>query len=464
MTSSHVLRQETNCGFWFIRDEGRAFEVNVDTYAVLAALVRGRGHVRKEGHRFTAGATALPQDLTAALQRHGLTPGATPGWDTVRLIPLPPNPPTDAAVAPKRIYFEITRACNLACRHCFNNSHFPLPHELSLDEILDVNRQAEEMGVFEIRYTGGECTRHPDFRAIVDDARRRGLYVSIGTNGVYSPEQLEWLPTSGVDWFIISLDGDRDTNDAIRGRGSYDAVMTTLAALATHPHLRVRLNMVVARNNVATIADVAQVAADTGVASLNLIPLRPYGRATRHMTQAMFSKADFYAFISEVNRLRVLHPHVDFSTTIDLLDPTKTTSHDRLVRKHRTCAAGIEACVVGPLGHVYGCSYSPASFPDTIDETSAAFIAGSLRDDPLATIWSESARWRAFRDLEEFKHPKCLTCRHYTIRCSGSCQIMAYYEQTKAADPDSPLSAFCDPYCFADLLDEAWPSPEGDGR
>jgi molybdenum cofactor biosynthesis enzyme MoaA len=96
--------------------------------------------------------------------------GEARAWNTVRHVACDvtlDSVPKDAVVAPKRIYFEITRGCNLACHTCFNNSHHKLPGELTHEEILEVNRQAYELGVFEIRYTGGECTTVPGFADIV---------------------------------------------------------------------------------------------------------------------------------------------------------------------------------------------------------------------------------------------------------------------------------------------------------
>ena len=331
--------------------------------------------------------------------------------------------------------------------------------ELSLEEILDVNRQAWELGVFEMRYTGGECTTLPDFEKVVADACQKGFYISIGSNGVYSDEQLEWLPASGIDWFILSLDGNQEINDKIRGKGSFERVLKTLEVLKLYSSIRVRLNMVVARHNLASIEAVARVAAEHGVESLNLIPLRPYGRSLKQMVDEMFSQTDFYAFIREVNRLRRIYSDITFSTTIDLLDPDATTSHDLIVQKKTTCAAGVEACVVGPQGHVYGCSYSPASFPDTADaEGGKLFIAGNLRQDNLGDIWRESERWAVFRNLQQYKNPRCHSCDHYTVRCSGSCPIMGWHQKELAADTGhkaQKLGEFCDPYCFVDIYNDS---------
>ncbi|MEF8733855.1 MAG: radical SAM protein [Candidatus Accumulibacter phosphatis] len=450
----HVIRQERSGGLWLIRDQGRVLSVGPASYRYLEALSAGDGYLLAESLR--AVAQEEDSELLPLIEEHGLHQRAA--WDATRWVAskiAADQLPEDATAAPKRIYFEMTRQCNLACRSCFNASRLALANELGREGALEVNRQAWELGVFEMRYTGGECTTLPWFAEVIADAYARGFYISMGSNGVWSEETLEWLPGSGIHWVIVSLDGDRETNDRVRGRGSYDSVLRGLRMLAGHS-LRTRLNMVVARHNLSALEAVARVAAEHGVDSLNLIPLRPYGRSLREMVHEMFNQEDFYTFIREVNRLRGLYPCVEFSTTIDLLDPDARTSHDLIVEKKTTCAAGVEACVVGPLGDVYGCSYSPASFPDSPDQEGwQVFVAGNLRQESLGDIWRDSRRWAVFRDLERYKHQKCLSCGHYQVRCSGSCPIMAWHELAHAegsARHGEDIARICDPYCFADLL------------
>ncbi len=377
------------------------------------------------------------------------------GLRSLQVIPLVEDPatlPDDCLTAPARVYFELTRRCNLACRSCFNNSCHPLTNELTRPEILDALAQLNRLGAFEIRFTGGEPTEHPEFREIIAFAKARGFYISLGSNGVFSNEKRSWVYQSGVDWFIISLDGTEEINDRVRGSGTYRQVVRTLRDLANLPHLRVRLNMVIARHNVHTIEDLARLADENGVESLNMIPLRPYGRSVKTMTDDMFSQHDFYAFIKHIRELRQRY-RVQFITTLDLLDPEATTSHDPIVQKKRTCAAGVEATVIGATGDVYGCSYSPASFPDSPDlEGRRLFVAGNLRQESIRTIWRDSKRWAVFRYLDKYKNPHCQICAHYGVRCVGSCPIMGYFQQGQ-------LDAF-DPYCFVNLMNSQPPSTD----
>jgi radical SAM protein with 4Fe4S-binding SPASM domain len=450
----HIIRKEHVGGYWLLRDAGRVVNLSAEAFGYLSSMVNPISPAHEQAHNRSDLDLSSLAEIRFLAQKYDIKDSAKRGeihWITTdgatEILP------SDADAAPKRIYFELTRRCNLACHSCFNSSHYALPDELTLEEVLDVNHQAAEIGVFEIRYTGGECTILPWFPEVVADARSKGMYVSVGTNGVFSDEIRDWLQVSGIDWIIISLDGDEVTNDRVRGRGTYNEVLKTLKALQQCPHMRIRLNMVVARHNLKAINAVAKVAAEHAVESLNLIPLRPYGRSLHHMVHNMLTQSEFYDFITEINRLRHVYPQINFSTTIDLLDPAARTSRDLIVEKRRTCAAGVEACVIGPQGDIYGCSYSPASFPDSTDiEGRHIFVAGNLRQHSLSAVWRDSSRWAVFRNLDQYKYNKCKECTHYRIRCSGSCPIMAWYEMGRSKSTSLSMNEVCDPYCFVDLM------------
>lgn len=445
---TYKLRQEKDGGYLLDSLRGQSIRLSQSAYDSLLELHR-IGHIPENWQnsgmmRHFGEKRADAETWWKCLEQIGLTGRLalgelqifTMGDGGVRL-------PHDCLAAPARIYFELTRRCNLKCHTCFNDSHERIDDELSTFEIKDALQQLHNMGTFEIRFTGGEPTCHPDFQGIVSYAKSLGFYVSTGTNGVYSSRVREWVYDSGIDWFIISLDGDESTNDLIRGRGVYKHVKQTLHNLSSSG-VRVRLNMVVARHNVHVIEAVARLADDYGVESLNLIPLRPYGRSADTMVSHMFNQYDFYAFIKIIQALRNQFS-VQFVTTLDLLDPEATTSHDSIVHKKQTCAAGVEAAVIGATGDFYGCSYSPASSSSGSGRAGRRmFVAGNIRQDAIATIWRDSSRWRVFRKLDEFKNSKCHSCQHYSVRCVGSCPIMGYFQEGR---PEA-----MDPYCFADLI------------
>lgn len=123
------------------------------------------------------------------------------------------------------IFFHILTRCNLNCRHCYIN---PLQHgttTLSIDTInqwlLLFSKKCKNPNVI---FLGGEPTLHPELSTAVKTAKSAGYAtVTIDTNGYLFNDILSTVSPDEVDFFSFSLDGpDKKTNDALRGRGSFD--------------------------------------------------------------------------------------------------------------------------------------------------------------------------------------------------------------------------------------------------
>jgi molybdenum cofactor biosynthesis enzyme MoaA len=130
--------------------------------------------------------------------------------------------------------------CNLACTHCFvscspsNHTH----EMMTLAQVLPYLEEAEELGVKEYYFTGGEPFLNPEIEAIVAAALERGP-VTVLTNGLLLDQarcaRLAALSSASpysLD-LRVSLDGlDAERNDAIRGRGTYVRVLAAIRRLA----------------------------------------------------------------------------------------------------------------------------------------------------------------------------------------------------------------------------------------
>lgn len=79
--------------------------------------------------------------------------------------------------APVHIDFDMTNACNLACKHCQAASGKRRPDELSIAEIKDAITQMHRSGVIDLTIAGGEPFLRPDLPDILSHANDcAGLY------------------------------------------------------------------------------------------------------------------------------------------------------------------------------------------------------------------------------------------------------------------------------------------------
>jgi len=126
------------------------------------------------------------------------------------------------------LFFHILTACNLKCRHCYINpaqhgkNTLPLPTIKAWLEAFANNSSAKNL-----IFLGGEPTLHPELATAVKHARRLGFgSITVDTNGYLFGDILSKVTPAEVDYFSFSLDGaTRETNDGIRGDGSYDTCL-----------------------------------------------------------------------------------------------------------------------------------------------------------------------------------------------------------------------------------------------
>jgi sulfatase maturation enzyme AslB (radical SAM superfamily) len=139
------------------------------------------------------------------------------------------------------LWFQVAgTVCNLACTHCFiscsptNHTH----ERLRLAEVLSHLAEAVALGVREYYFTGGEPFLNPEMEAILAATLAVGP-ATVLTNGLLLDRgrcrRLKALADASpysLD-FRVSLDGyDAETNDPIRGAGTFERVLAGIRHLA----------------------------------------------------------------------------------------------------------------------------------------------------------------------------------------------------------------------------------------
>src|SRR5690349_22589824 len=89
----------------------------------------------------------------------------------------------DREARPILAVWEITLACDLACRHCGSRAGRARPDELTTAEALDLIAQMADLGVLELTLIGGEAYLRDDFTQLVRASRDAGMTTTITTGG-----------------------------------------------------------------------------------------------------------------------------------------------------------------------------------------------------------------------------------------------------------------------------------------
>ncbi len=318
--------------------------------------------------------------------------------------------------APICLTWELTYACNLACIHCLSSSGRRDPGELSTAEAKVVVDELAKLQVFYVNIGGGEPTIRPDFFEIIDYCVASGVGVKFSTNGSRI-DQAAAQRLAGSDYvdIQISLDGaNRETNDAVRGDGSWDMAIRAMDNLKAANFGQFKISVVMTRHNVSQLDDFEALAATYG-AELRLTRLRPAGRGADtwdqlHPTNAQ--QRELYNWI--ITRPNVLTGDSFFHLS----------ALGESLPGLNLCGAGRIVCLIDPVGEVYAC-------PFVIHDE---FRAGSVRDDGgFAKVWKQSD---LFLSLREPSSPgACGSCGSYDA-CQGGCMAAKFFTGLPLDGPD----------------------------
>ncbi len=147
---------------------------------------------------------------------------------------------------------DVTDNCNLRCKHCY---HFhgkddfkeeELPIELWRERLEKLHKQ----GIRLVLLVGGEPALRIDVLML---AHEIFPFVYVITNGVvFIPKEFDHL-------LYMSMDGMRETNDTIRGRGTFDKILKNYSG-----DERVAINMTITMDNYKELEDVVKLSKEHG--------------------------------------------------------------------------------------------------------------------------------------------------------------------------------------------------------
>lgn len=187
----------------------------------------------------------------------------------------------------------VTDKCNLKCKHCSVNNITAVIHPYG--QIKAEMRKLYDMGVRILFFCGGETFLWSDsertLRDLVIEAKHMGfLIVNVVTNGTFPID----LPEA--DLILLSLDGDRERHNLIRG-DTYDTIMTNVQNATSD---NICFYMAINQINKETIRDVCIAARDAkNVRAVSFNFHTPYPD-TRDLALSEEEKAECCSVISQM--------------------------------------------------------------------------------------------------------------------------------------------------------------------
>ena len=343
--------------------------------------------------------------------------------------------------APMIVYWELTNACGLACRHC-RATAIPdaAPGELStaealalLDDICGFAGPGEALP--HVVMTGGDPLRRPDLAELVAAASDRGIGVSLApaVTPLLTRERIFWMKQIGIQAISLSLDGSTPArHDGVRMvPGTFQA---TLAALdtAAEAGLPVQVNTLVTATTAADLPAVFDLLSRHTLQQWSLFFLISIGRGSELVELSPGEAERTLAWAQRVGR--------------DAAFRVKTTE---AMQYRRLGAAALlragkskEEVEAHPMARAFGIrDGNGIVFVSNLgDVTPSGFLpltVGNVKDGSLVDLYRHHPTMRALREPDGFKG-RCGRCE-FRQWCGGSrARAYAWTGDPLESDPLCP--------------------------
>jgi len=312
------------------------------------------------------------------------------------------------------LFFEITSVCNSNCTHCYNSS-FGKNYYLELGMIEKAVNSLDNDKLKNVILSGGEALLHPQIWEIIEYLYKKGIGISILSNGYLLNEFIiDRLKVFDVH-IQISLDGaDKQINDMIREDGSFEKAYNALSLLKQLEHNRkTSINTVINYHNYNTIENIYNLAKYFDVLELGFNFIQLQGSASSNGYKGLDTEIK-----TILNELEKLYNKNDIVKRI--IKPSLSC---------RFCNPINNIIFLTPLisytGNVYACE----AFNNDM------FSLGNINHNALSEILSSMKLKQILMilNLRKYYMGKCRSCFVKDI-CNGGCPAISVNQTNNIFD------------------------------
>ncbi len=318
---------------------------------------------------------------------------------------------------PRSISMMITDRCNLRCRMCqYANTESPefalnragsMPLDL-FTHILDTCPGKPLVAI-----TGGEPLLHPQVIEFIRAAKQRGFLCSLSTNGTCLQAHAEQLCENQPDLLVVSIDGDQELHDRIRGAGAYERAIAGIQAIMRQPdHPKVAITTVITDINWHKLSASLDLAEGLGVELLN------FNHLWIHTDQMILAQGN-QPYLSESGRIlwRINTQAIDSECVYQSLQSIHKQKRRVIVNEYpRLSREETRSYYQDPEKlvkvHSSRCAWQTMRiYPDGQVGICREYHAGNVTEQSLREIWN-NPRYRNFRRYlrENGTCPICSRC------------------------------------------------------
>ncbi len=347
------------------------------------------------------------------------------------------------------LIWELTQACELACKHCRAEADpHRHPEELSTDEGKQLLAAAANFGEGQlVVLSGGDPLTRDDVTELIAYGTEQNLRMTMTPSGTGSltRKRIADMATAGLKRMAVSLDGaTAESHDEFRQEtGSFQQTISAAKA-AREEELPLQINTTVCQETVDELPAIRDLVEELGAVLWSVFFLVPVGRgavldpitpdtaeAVMEWLHEMQSESPFGIKTTEAPHYRRV------ALQQQLAELPRETPSDEIGRR-TGITAGDGFAFVSHIGDVYPSGFLPRS-------------AGNIRDTGIVEIYRNSPLFTSLRDKNAL-NGKCGSCPFRQV-CGGSrSRAYAYTGDPLGSDP---LCSFV-PDGYDGPLPDAW--------
>ncbi|MDM7255957.1 MAG: heme d1 biosynthesis radical SAM protein NirJ [Paracoccus sp. (in: a-proteobacteria)] len=330
------------------------------------------------------------------------------------------------------VIWNLTRTCNLKCRHCYTTSaDVPFPGELSHEQAMGVLDDLRGFNIPALILSGGEPLSRFDFWELAARARDLNFrHLSLSTNGTkLGGENADRVAALGFDYVGISLDGIGAVNDWFRGvEGAYADALAGVRACKARG-VKVGLRYTITRDNAHHLGEMLDLCEAEGVDKFYLSHLVYAGRGDKHRAEdqdhdhtrrAMDLVLDrAWDAVANGRPLEIVTGNNDADAVWFLRWAERRFPADRVahMRDHLEAwggnSSGLGVANIDPQGKVH---------PDTYWSD---YTVGSVKERPFSAWWTgDDPMLATLRTRPRPLKGRCGACAYQPV-CGGNTRIRA---------------------------------------
>jgi 12,18-didecarboxysiroheme deacetylase len=329
------------------------------------------------------------------------------------------------------VVWNVTRACNLKCVHCYAHATDDATgDELSTEEGRRMIDDLADYGVPVLLFSGGEPLVRKDLPELAAYAVEKGMRAVISTNGtLITKSTAQTLKEIGLSYVGISLDGLEPVNDHFRGvKGAFSKAMAGIRN-CQDAGIKVGLRFTINKRNAQEIPGIFDLLEEMEIPRVCFYHLVYAGRGSQLVKDDLTHEETRAAVDLIIDRTQALHAKGKPKEVLTVDNHSDGPYlYMRMLKENPQRAKEVLELLEMNEGNNSGRGIGCVSWDGSVfaDQFWRHHSFGNVRQRPFSQIWTqpEDPLLLQLKEKKKYVQGRCADCRWLDV-CGGNFRVRA---------------------------------------